>query len=360
VFDRGTGVIHTAMEALPYASVLVVVLAALAVALWRWPAMGFSGAWFFVILAPTSSVVPLAFQPMAESRMYLSLVAVIALGVLGLYRWIGRRSAIVFVAAAVGLGWLTIQRNNDYRSEQAIWKDTVEKCPGNVRAHYDYGKILEKMPGHTDEAISQYQAVLQLQPNHFAVDAHEILGTLLRQEGNNSAAIAQFNAALQIDPNYAEAHNNLGMSLKQAGDIYAAIAEYQTALRLKPDFAEAHNNLGSALSNIPGRLPDEIVEFEAALKIDPDFAVAHNNLANVLAQQGRYAAACEQYNEALRLNPGYLQADENLAIILARMGRLNDAIIQFEAALKIKPGDPFILRNIQLIQNMMSQSQGGT
>ena len=45
-----------------------------------WPAIGFAGAWFFVILAPTSSVVPLADQPMAEHRMYLSLAAVIALG----------------------------------------------------------------------------------------------------------------------------------------------------------------------------------------------------------------------------------------------------------------------------------------
>jgi Flp pilus assembly protein TadD len=357
VFDRGAGVIHSAMNALPYASILVVVVTALAIAFWRWPTIGFAGAWFFVILAPTSSVVPLAFQPMAESRMYLPLAAVIGLVVLGLYTWIGRRSAIVFAAAAVGLGWLTTQRNNDYRSEQAIWKDTVAKCPENVRAHYDYGKVLEKIPGQTDEAILQYQAVLQLQPNHFAVDAHEILGTLLRQEGDISSAIIQFNAALKMDPNFAEAHNGLGMSLRQEGDIYAAMAEYETALRIKPDFAEAHNNLGSALSKIPGRLQDETAEFEAALKIRPDFVEAHYNLGNVLVQQEQYSAACEQYNEALRLNPDYIQAYANLGATLVRMGRLNEALVQFEAALRIKPDDPIIRRNIQVIQNMLLETQ---
>jgi hypothetical protein len=36
------------------------------------------GAWFFVILAPTSSVVPIVGSPMAEHRMYLPLAAVVA------------------------------------------------------------------------------------------------------------------------------------------------------------------------------------------------------------------------------------------------------------------------------------------
>lgn len=38
-------------------------------AVWRWPLIGFIGAWFFIILSPSSSVVPLAGQTMAEHRM---------------------------------------------------------------------------------------------------------------------------------------------------------------------------------------------------------------------------------------------------------------------------------------------------
>src|SRR5206468_3818441 len=99
-----------AMDAAPYALLLAAFLAATAIALKRWPILGFSGAWFFLILAPTSSVVPIAFQPMAEHRVYLSLAAVVGLGVLGLYALIGRRSFAVFLALAVGLGFMTHRR----------------------------------------------------------------------------------------------------------------------------------------------------------------------------------------------------------------------------------------------------------
>ncbi|MGA2603172.1 MAG: hypothetical protein ABSG14_02985, partial [Verrucomicrobiia bacterium] len=57
----------------PYALILAVLVAGVLVELRRQPAMGFLGAWIFVILAPSSSVVPVAGQPMAEHRMYARL-----------------------------------------------------------------------------------------------------------------------------------------------------------------------------------------------------------------------------------------------------------------------------------------------
>ena len=52
----------------------------LIITLWllaRKNAMGFLGAWFFIALAPTSSVIPLL-HPVFEHRMYLPLMAVVA------------------------------------------------------------------------------------------------------------------------------------------------------------------------------------------------------------------------------------------------------------------------------------------
>ena len=61
-------------------------------ALWRRSALGFAGVAFFAILAPSSSVVPVATQTMAEHRMYLPLAVVLALGIPGLYALAGRRA----------------------------------------------------------------------------------------------------------------------------------------------------------------------------------------------------------------------------------------------------------------------------
>ena len=83
VLDYGPDIVQHAGEVLPYLLVLAVLVAGTLVALWRRPVLGFAGAWVFVILAPTSSVVPLAGQPTAEHRMYLPLAAMIGLGVVG-------------------------------------------------------------------------------------------------------------------------------------------------------------------------------------------------------------------------------------------------------------------------------------
>ena len=65
-------------QIIPAASVIAALLAATLWALRRAPALGFLGAWFFLILAPTSSFVPIVTEVAAERRMYLPLAAVVA------------------------------------------------------------------------------------------------------------------------------------------------------------------------------------------------------------------------------------------------------------------------------------------
>ena len=56
--------------------------------------LGFLGAWFFLILAPTSSFRQ-ASEVVAERRMYLPLAAVVVLAVMAIYAWAGRRAVPV-------------------------------------------------------------------------------------------------------------------------------------------------------------------------------------------------------------------------------------------------------------------------
>jgi hypothetical protein len=199
IFDHGTHIVRHATEIMPDALVLIVLLAAVLDALRHRPVLGFFGGWFFIILAPTSSIVPVAFQPMAEHRLYLSLAAVVAMGVLGLYRMMGRHSIILFVAAAVGLGWLSVQRNKDYASELGIWTDTVAKCPDNERAHNTLGKLLLYMPGRLSDAMAQFQTAILLGPD--LMEAHYNLGLALTQLSDRVAdSVAEYKAALWINP----------------------------------------------------------------------------------------------------------------------------------------------------------------
>src|SRR5207248_6016874 len=83
VLNYGTPVPVTFGEVAPFALAIGLLLIATVVALARWPKVGFLGAWFFITLAPTSSVVPIATEVGAERRMYLPLIALVVLGVVG-------------------------------------------------------------------------------------------------------------------------------------------------------------------------------------------------------------------------------------------------------------------------------------
>jgi len=217
VLDYGWPIAERPGEALP-AGLAVAALAGIAAwSLIRRPRLGFLGAWFFLILAPTSSIVPIA-DPIFEHRIYLPLAAVALTGVLAADRLIrriaghppaGRRAgsrieAIALAIVALALGLTTVSRNADYRSEVAIWKDTIRKRPLNARAH-DY------------------------------------LGLALGREGAYDEAIRHHDEALRLRPDMQNAYYNRANTRLRAERYEEAIADYSRYLRLRRD-PKAYNN----------------------------------------------------------------------------------------------------------------------
>jgi tetratricopeptide (TPR) repeat protein len=339
VFDYGFDVITSESKALPYVLVLVMLLVGTALALWRRPVVGFVVAWFFLILAPTTSIVPLAGQPMAEHRMYLPLAAVIALAVLGSYAWLGRRCTWLLLAFALGLGFLTERRNEEYRNPLTFWSELVVRRPDNARAHVNLGIVLLDLPGRLPDALAEFAAAVRIDPN--AVEAHNDLGyALVQVPGRLPEAIAEFEAALRINPGFAKARFNLGnVLMKVPGRSLEAIAEFEAAVRINPDWADAHHNLGNALMQIPGRLPEAIDQYVVALRIDPDSADTHYNLGNALMKiPGRSSEAIAEYKAALRIDPNFAKAHFNLGNVLVIIpGRSPEALAEYEAALRADP-----------------------
>lgn len=341
IFDYGpTLMVNRVAQAAPYLLILGGLLLITLLTLRFWPSLGFLCAWFFLILGPTSSVVPLVGQPMAEHRLYLPLAAIASLEVAGLYALAGRRGLIYGLPAVLlALAILTWRRNCDYRSAIAIWTDTVQQCAGNPRAHNNLGEALADIPSRLPDAIRQYEAALEIEPN-FAEAHNNLANALATIPGKMPAAIAHYETALRIKPDYYIAHYGLGMALeKLPGRLVDAVGQYQAALVINPDFAEGHDNLGNALSRMPGCLADAITQYHSALRLDPDNAEAHFNLAIALEKvPGRLAEALHHYEAALRINPAFAEAHNNFGSALSKLpGRLPEAIAQYKAALEIDP-----------------------
>ena len=348
ILDYGDAVVRSLAQVWWRGTGLVALVASAIWALRLKPALGFAGACFFFILAPSSSVVPLITQTMAEHRMYLALAAVIILPVLTAYHHLGHKAVIGCAAVALVFAGLTFIRSSTYHTAVSVWADTVNKQPDNARAHNNLAVELRKDPARVPEALAHYEKALQIRPDY--AEAHfNLANELVEIPHRMPEALTHYEQALRIKPNYAAAHNNLARELvKIPGRQPEALAHYEQALRFKPDLASAHNNFASELAGIPGRLPEALAHYEQALRLKPDYAAAHFNLANVLATiPGRAPEAIAHYEQALRIKPDFAAAHLNLANELAQIpGRTTEALTHYEQALQFEPSNPFAHNNL--------------
>lgn len=340
VLDYGTHVARNLETVIPCGALVLGLALATLVAIWRKAAGGFLGAWFFAILAPSSSVVPLATQTIAEHRMYLPLAAVIGAAVLGLYRWLGRRMMAAGLVVATGLLAATVARNHDYRSVRSIWEDNLAKRPAGARAHVNLGAVLMLDPAGAGEALRHFEEAIRLQPSYgpARVNLATILSTL---PGRETEAEAIFRELIRVDADNELAHRNLGILLgKLAGREGEAVAELRTAIRLQPEKAEGHAALGSVLVKVAANRPEGLAELREAVRLDPGLAEAWTNLGMALAgEPGQLDEAVRQLQLAVTLKPDSAEARNNLAVALAKVpGRQAEAVAAYQAAIRLKPG----------------------
>lgn len=122
--------------------------------------------------------------------------------------------------------------------------EPLEPQAANVAELFSRGVALEEDPKNQMDAISVYERVLELDPQHAA--AHINLGTLYYNRQDYRAAEEHYRKAIDIDSRYALAHFDLGNVLDETGRVVEAIQTYLTALQLAPTYADAHYNLALA------------------------------------------------------------------------------------------------------------------
>ena len=248
ILDYGVPRPVTLGEAAPYAIAIAVLLAA-ASAAWiprlRWGGFAFLGAWFFITLAPASSLVPVYTEAGAERRMYLPMMAVAVAVVMALAHLVDltprpaglparrsvrdpRRFALPgFVAAIVvmcgALASATVQRNAEYASGLSIWQTVVDRFP-HGRARYHLAMEL-KAAGRQDEAMIQLREAVRDYP-----DARSILGFTLLDAGRIDEGIDELRAFIRERPSHVNvvvAHGRMGDALLARQRYGEAADEYR-------------------------------------------------------------------------------------------------------------------------------------
>lgn len=292
--------------------------------LWRKAWWSILGTWFFCVLAPTSSVIPIVTEIVSERRMYLPLASIIILLVFtGDYllqritvRYPTYREGLRFVPSltvviiVLFLATMTYARNSDYSTAVSIWTDTVEKRPGNSRGQENLGKALVSA-GKVAESIPPLQEAIRLYPKEQSkpelAELYSVLGASLAKTGNFSESVTMHLQAVALQPDDGLIHYHLGNAYLRTNDLANAEKAFRRSISLTPNFPPAHGNLALVLMQL-GAFTEAEQHFQKLLELAPMEANSYILLAEFLISQNRMAEALRVYQSGIErvVNPDEL------------------------------------------------------
>ena len=352
----------------PYVALVLALVAGVVIALKYRPTLALAGLWFFLTLTPTSSVLPIATEVGAERRMYLPLLALVVLAVVALWSATKRpqvRLAVVAILTVL-LGTATFARNREYADTLRLAEVTLARWPTGIshqwlgeqlliagrrdeamphlreaikdapRAHYTLGMQLYK-EGTLDEAISELQAFVRLQPLLLEVPAAQVtLARAYARQQRWAQAETEAQDAIRKAPRSVEARAVYAEVLFKQEKAPEAIAAYTAYLAMRPSDVSAMTNLAILLIS-SGRVDEALTVFRRAADTEPSNGDARRNLATALLDANRLDDAALEARRAIALRPRDPVTYDLLGQALARQGRLDEALAQFDRAVQVDP-----------------------
>lgn len=307
--------------------------------LWRRKWWGFAGFAAFLILAPTSSLIPIR-DASFEHRMYLPLAffIIVVVGVFaGLLGRDAERSGLpprLALIASLGalliptavLGVVTLERNRLYQDPLDMWRDVVRKRPHNDRAMINLAALeyqRNPTPEGAHRAIDLLIRSLKVRPDN--TTALQRLGYAYHAAGETTKAQSMFNRALSVGLPGAGPYREFGNELLRLGYMQHALQAARQAVALRPESAANQYLLGASIEGI-GEPAAALGPLRAAVRIDPAHAHAYYLIGYCHERLGQDAEAVDAYTQAMSIAPEMLEARINLANLLPRFGRSEEAV----------------------------------
>ena len=285
---------------------LAIAAAASALAWRRIAWVAFLGTWPFMLLAPSSSIVPIQTEIAAERRMYLALVPVLILLVIGieaLRRRIlasdpdQRRRALIAFAVVVALLYFV----------STGWTGTLVASavagPGSSRI------VAIGVRALIAGLVSLVGWWLVVAPDRRWLLVTLVVTLMIR----SSLRSRRYSDAEQL---------------------------WRDATAKAPDNPRAYDNLAAAIIQKDSSRSDEAERaLRTAIAIDSTYLTAWTNLADIELRQGRTTEGRALLERVLRINPEFVDANERLGGVLLKLGETEKAISYLERVTNFRPND---------------------
>ena len=299
-------------------------------------AIGFLVAGFFVVMAPTSSFVPIT-DLAVEHRMYLSSILPILFLVAILMRasdWLSgsaQWSAVLLVVWIVFLSYITTQRVEDWRSRKSIWADSINKAPLNARSYFGYANA-SAANGDQKEAIRFYEKcweLLQEKPIALEygkgyVNAGSLIirqADLLAKVGQQKQAIVVLKRILQVDDATSSQLATVGVAIAKTNSMELAQSFFEKGIDVSKNSRESKNvKLKYAESSMKLEMFEKAEGILLGLEQSyPDEWIVLNHLGviEMLRPNGDQKRAESYFNRAIKLTEDELPR-QNLEVLRQR------------------------------------------
>ena len=246
----------------------------------RYPLASYGFFAYVILMAPTSSFVPIA-DPVAERRLYLSMIGLLFIVAEFLRRvdvrqprWMAAMAGVLLIA-----GIATYNRNFVWSDKVVLWEDTAAKSPGKSRVEFHLAQAYYEH-SECDKALPHYERSAALDPTDYR---------------------------LFID---------WGLAYDCLNQPEQALAKFKHAASMKAT-AHVYSQIGMVYGK-QGKNAEALDALATAEKIDPSFEMTYVYRGGVRISEGNPVAAVEDFRHALVLNPRNQPARQALAMMEAQ------------------------------------------
>lgn len=300
---------------------------------------------FFLILAPTSSMVPII-DLAVEHRMYLPLACVIGLLVMLIDRLLKnyqRTSLVLFVFVTLFLGIRTYLRAGDYQTQTALWQTVIDAVPTHPRAWYFLGRGLEAQK-NPQQAMLAYERAIEYSGNDQTTTrstARIMIGKILLDQKQPAQAIVYLN-----DANTAHEYFLLASAYRQTNDLITSKKTFEKCIQLEPQRIVSYLSLSEVFYQLKQIAPAIATLNDALLQAtaNKDKLTLHKKLAQLCQISKQFDLSLEHLNAAMAISPNAPEVQIQLAALHANLKQWQKAHAIYDRLYQTSAPSPQLLK----------------
>jgi serine/threonine-protein kinase len=239
---------------------------------------------------------------------------------------------------------------------QTECEDAVKLGNAGAAGHVCLG-LLDDGTGHSDEAASEFQIALGLEPTN--EDAVIGLALAYEHEGKITEAEKAYQQAIQAHPNSRFSYNSFGTFYRRRNEYEKALQMFGKVIQIAPEWYGTYVNVGSIYGDM-GQYEKAIDPLKKSIAIRPSYA-GYVNLGTSYFGLNQYAEAAAAYEEATKLDPQQYVTWGNLGEALYYAGKKDQSQAPYRKAaelasadLKVNPHDPDVLSSLASYYSMLA------